>query len=199
MIPIELKLVNVGTHKNFTYKFKPGIAGVLGANGGGKSTFSDYGMYFALTGNTPARYTKSDLLNWGSSEGYTVLVFEDNHIQYTLRRNLHDTKASLRWTEGKKKHSVTKAADVNARMAEIIGMPFDVLRETCFVSQGSFTEVVQMRHSERLKYFQRITGLKVAEYIRASIQTVLNEMPYNPDSRASLLSLILRLSKTSPG
>jgi hypothetical protein len=62
-------------------------------------------------------------------------------------------------------------------MESFLGMSFDVFRETCFAQQGKFMDVVEMRHSERVSYFQKITGLKRAEELRTALQEKINHIP----------------------
>lgn len=177
MKPISLKLHNVGPHKSYTLKYNPGLTGIVGPNGSGKSTLIDYAQFFAITGNTPARYTKQSLVSWKHSDAYTLFTFESHKIRYELKRNLHNTQSYLKWREKGVIKELTKNSEVNSKMEDLLGISFDIFRETCFVSQGTFMEVVNMQHSARLAYFQRITGLKKAEDLRMLLQKKINEIP----------------------
>ena len=41
-------LKNFGQHKDLSIDLLPGITGILGGNGSGKSTFADAGLYFSI-------------------------------------------------------------------------------------------------------------------------------------------------------
>jgi len=181
MEPITLELINFGRHRQYKLDYKKGITGVVGANGRGKSTLVDPAQYFAITGNTPPRYTKDSFLHWKADEGKTVFKFSHNNETFTLTRQLHKAKARLSWKnsngENKELRSLT---GINKKMVELLGMPFDIFRETCFAPQGSLADVINMRHSDRVTYFQRITGLKRAEELRTLLQTTINNIPVYP-------------------
>lgn len=186
---ISLRLVNFGKYEDFTLKYAPGITGILGKNGTGKSTISDYAQYFAITGETPTKFNKKDLIRWKSEFGFTALTFESGGIVYTLTRYLQNNKASLTGVSrdtGEEALNISDIKNINKQMLELLGMSFDVFREACFVPQGSFIDVVNMRHGERIAWLQRITGLKRAEDIRILLQEAINSLPASSVVRKEL-------------
>ena len=80
MRPIELRLYNVCQHGEATLKFQPGITGIVGPNGHGKSNLVDTALFFAITGKTNDRYDKGKLLKWGTTGGRTEFDFEHDGI-----------------------------------------------------------------------------------------------------------------------
>ncbi len=180
MEPVSLELVNFGKHKKYTLDYKPGITGVIGENGHGKSTLVDPAQYFAITGQTPNRFKKESFLHWRADTGKTIFIFKHDGVGYKLTRNLHNTQTFLEWGSGKGKRIIRTLSEVNLKMSSILGMSFDIFRETCFAPQGSFCDIVNMRHSERTVYFQKVTGLRYAEELRELLQQKINEIPVFP-------------------
>jgi DNA repair exonuclease SbcCD ATPase subunit len=192
MIPLKIRLKNICQYADFTHEYSPGITGVTGPNGNGKSNFLDPAHYFALTGKAVPGRTKSELLRWGTTSGFTQFTLLHDNITYTLERNVHNSGVNMSWVNALgEKEELTKLAEVDARMVDILGMPFEVFRETCFVPQGKFLDVVDAPHAERMAYFAKISGAAKAETLRGILQTNLNKMPAYPNRTAELQGLDL--------
>ena len=187
-------LKNFGQHKDLSIDLLPGITGILGGNGSGKSTFADAGLYFSITGDVPYD-SKGDWLAWGATNGYTQLTFTDQDIEYFLQRNIHDAKAILEWTVDGKKCQISGQAKVNAKMEEILGMPFDVFRETCFCPQTSLIEIITMTSAQRMDYFGKLCDVGKAEKIRSTLQQKINNLPQAQDFGGSIEALKLSIDK----
>jgi DNA repair exonuclease SbcCD ATPase subunit len=181
MQPIKLRLRNFCQYKDFTYHYTPGICGITGNNGRGKSNFIDAGQYFAITGEAPDGKTKSELLQWGADSGYTEFTFSADGIEHVLTRQLDGSKAKLEWSVYGESSTLVKQSDINKRMQELLGMTYDVFKETCFVSQGKFLEIIDANHSNRMGYFTKICGVAKAEQLRSILQGSINELPLHPD------------------
>jgi DNA repair exonuclease SbcCD ATPase subunit len=174
MIPRRLKLENVFQHHNLEHIFRPGITGIVGRNGCGKSNFLE-ALHFAQTGQTGTDSNKSDLLTWGVPEGRTIYDFEHNGDEYALTRNLHTTYVKL---ESDALETPLKNADANAFMESVLGMSFKGFYETCWTPQGTLTNILTMTHAARVALFQRLAKTREAETIRGIIQEHgLNKLP----------------------
>jgi DNA repair exonuclease SbcCD ATPase subunit len=108
---------------------------------------------------------------------------------------VHNSSAKLVWDGG----SLTKQADIRKRVEECLGMTIEVFRETCFVGQGKFLDVVDAPHSERLAYFSRVCGTAKAEVIREIIQKGVNQLPVLSDRSEEILTGESRLKSTQEG
>jgi len=182
----SLRLRNFCQYRDFLYEYLPGISGIVGHNGSGKSNFLDAGQYFAVTGLAPKGKNKSELLRWGSDTGYTCLTFTDDNREYTLTRNIHNASAELTWEEEEVTHRISKQGEVNTKMEELLGMSFEVFRESCFVPQGKFLDVIEAPHSERMEYFAKICGTAKAESIRGMLQGKLSKLPVVADRKEEM-------------
>ena len=181
MILKILKLHNVYGFSDYVFEYKPGIVGLLGHVGSGKSGFGEVAQYFAITGRTPANIpSKDELINWGESKGYTELTVEQDGVEYVMKRHLHNSGITLSWEENGEKHK-QKQKEAAATFESMLGMPAEVFYECCFVRQGNLWAILQMSTSERLAYFQRITGTIVAEKLRKLLQKHSSNLPQFPD------------------
>ena len=59
MIPTKLILKNFCQYAVFVFDYQPGVTGIIGSNGAGKSNLLDEAQFFAFTGESSKN--KSDL------------------------------------------------------------------------------------------------------------------------------------------
>jgi DNA repair exonuclease SbcCD ATPase subunit len=172
LIPKSIKLINCGKHADASITYVPGITGVTGPNGTGKSMISHIAPLYALTGMLPENYKKDDLLKWGTTKGYIEYIFEANGKTYTVTRNTHNSGAKIEWD----KEVLVGAKKVNVKLEQLIGIPLNIFSEICFIPQGKVTNIIDMKHSERIKLFQKLTGTLKAEDIRELLQHKINDI-----------------------
>jgi DNA repair exonuclease SbcCD ATPase subunit len=175
----KLTLKNCYQYAFFEFEYKCGITGVFGRNGSGKSNLIDEAQFFAITGQAADK--KEDMLKWGHSEGYTELDFEHEGKEYYLRRNIHNSTAVLRWHGPEGKGDEKGAKKIDAKIQEMLGMTYDVFRETCFCPQDGLVAILRMQSAQRMTYFQKLASATKAETLRMQLQTKLNSIPEYPD------------------
>ena len=173
----RLTLINFCQFKKLVHEYKTGVTGITGPNGHGKSNFLDPGQYFSLTGKTPDGVRKEELLRWGADKGHTELRFKDAGKRFVLTRQLASSAVKLEFLDvqeenkrGKMVNKVLTGPAVNAHIESLLKMKPELFYETCFVPQGKLWRVVMMTHAERMRYFQKITGMLKAETIRGILQ-----------------------------
>ncbi len=179
MIPTRLILKNFCQYENFVFDYQPGVTGIIGSNGAGKSNLLDEAQFFAFTGESSKN--KSDLLKWGADGGSTTLEFKHAGKSYALVRNLHNSTVKLSAGD-----ETWKNAQANAEMETILGMVPAMLHETCFVSQGNLWEILTMSHAKRMEYFQKLCDAVRAERLRGIVQEKLVLLPTYPDRTEEL-------------
>jgi DNA repair exonuclease SbcCD ATPase subunit len=186
--PLNLELKNFCQHRKFQLDYKAGITGLVGANGSGKSNLVDTAQFYAITGKIANGALKADLLHWDAAEGHTRFVFEHDGLTWVLTRSLTTSSVVL-----ENETTKVRGAEANELVEKMLGMPFDVFYETCFVPQGRLVEVLTMPHSQRLEYFQRISGVRQAEVIRGMLQAGLEKLPLYPDMEAEIAEMTATL------
>lgn len=150
----SLYLRNWCLHKDREFKFQPGLNGILGSNGSGKSTILS-ALAFVLTGSPTSYGNKLDNLSWGTKTGYVELVFEVDGISYTIRRAVE--KSAVRLTGPSME--LTRATEVEAKVTELFGATPQVLLNNVFASQGEIDKILYEPPSARLKELQQTFGL----------------------------------------
>jgi DNA repair exonuclease SbcCD ATPase subunit len=188
MIPVKLTLHNFCQYSHLEYTYLPGITGVIGNNGTGKTNFLDTGQFFSITGESDR--SRADLLQWGKISGYTEFVFKHTDVSYTLTRNLHDAGAILKWIDNKgvlcKERGITK---IQAILLEMLEMSFDVLKETRFCGQEGLISVFKMTHASRMAYFQRLAGITKTEILRDKLQDAVSSLEIKIDRSVEIAKL----------
>jgi DNA repair exonuclease SbcCD ATPase subunit len=177
MRPVTLTLHNVCQHLDRVFVFEPGITGIVGRNGSGKSNLLQ-ALFFSLTGKTGDDFTKSDLKNWDASTAHTILEFDHDGHRYFLRRNIHNTTVSL---SGDALDKTLNGGVANETMESIMGMSASHAYETCWTPQGSLTSVLTMTHASRIAFFQRLANIRKAETIRGMLSSALSKLVNFPD------------------
>lgn len=195
MILDYLTVKNVYGLDDYTHEYLPGVTGLMGHVGSGKSSFGEYAQYFAITGNVPATVgKKEDLISWGKSSGSTELGFTHDGIEYTLKRNLHNSSVKLEWEEGGAKEKKTQK-DANDLVFDMLGMSPEVFYECCFVRQGGLWDILLMTHADRMKYFQKITGTIRAEKLRKLLNEASARLPSYPDRTEAIAEAIAKIDQ----
>lgn len=175
----KVSLTNFCQHRSMAVEFHPGVTGVLGGNGRGKSNLLK-AVRFALikaSGNTGAM---AEDLNWAAAlageSGFVELDFEKAGIEGRVKRYVDKGKASLRF--GETKAGSSKAVD--EAMADITAVPKRVVEEIVFVDQGAIERILFERPAERGKQFQALFGTGNAEAIRVLLQKELAGISDSP-------------------
>ena len=177
MRPVTLTLHNVCQHIDRVFVFEPGITGIVGRNGSGKSNLLQ-ALFFSLTGKTGDDFTKADLKNWDAVAAHTILEFDHDGHRYFLRRNIHNTTVSL---SGDALDKTLNGGVANETMESIMGMSASHAYETCWTPQGSLTNVLTMTHASRIAFFQRLANIRKAETIRGMLGSALSKLVNFPD------------------
>lgn len=165
----SLTLKNVRSHKNNEIIFNKGITVLTGRTGSGKSSIL-MGIDYALFGSE--NLSNSEIMRRGSREMLIKLEFEHNNKDYTIIRGLKRSNNritidfnNLSVSEGEKQLNVlSRAADVNAIITEILGIPESVtasqmFQVTSYTKQDEIRKILEMRKEERQDYIDRILQL----------------------------------------
>jgi len=184
-------LHNVCQHLDRVFVFEPGITGIVGRNGSGKSNLLQ-ALFFSLTGKTGDDFTKADLKNWDASTAHTILEFDHDGHRYFLRRNIHNTTVSL---SGDALDKTLNGGVANETVESIMGMSASHAYETCWTPQGSLTNVLTMTHASRISFFQRLANIRKAETIRGMLGSALSKLVNFPDRIEEIQDLETALSE----
>jgi exonuclease SbcC len=175
----KVDLLNFCQHRKLTVEFHPGVTGVIGGNGQGKSNLMK-AVRFVLIKASGNAGVMADDLNWEAAaageSGSVELAFEKGGTDGKVKRFVNKGKASL-------KFGSIKAASAKATaeaMADVLSVPTRVIEEIVFVGQGQIEKILFDKPAERGKQFQALFGTGSAETIRGLLQKQIAGLSDSP-------------------
>ncbi len=150
----RLRLRNYCQHKKLDVEFRPGLNGILGGNGHGKSNLLD-ALRFAVTGESVNHGNKKDNLTWGADKGYVEVELTSGDTAYTIRRAVESPKATLTFAGT----TLNKSSEIDDFLIRLFGCPMRALLDNVFIPQGRIDSILSAKPSDRLKEFQQTFGL----------------------------------------
>lgn len=164
MLTTKVSLRNFIAHRELDIELAPGINGIVGANGSGKSSILD-AIRFGYTGESASYGAKVDNVTWGESSGKVVLEFIHDEVTYRLERSLGKKTSQKLVTPD---YEFTKKADIDKFIADLTGASIEALLNNVFVPQGAIDSILFSTRTKRLKEIQQTIGmLRAAEAERA--------------------------------
>lgn len=162
----SIRLTNFKRHRSFSAAIRPGLIGLVGKNGSGKSSFLS-SMAYAITGTPLGDEPLKDLVTWGEKSGCVEMTFEHNGVAYSLMRPLGKSNASLEGSDGS---SVKGTNPVNIRMQDMSGTPFDLFKGIMFVAQDALDAPLRGTEATRKEAFGKLFNCQKYERLRDILQ-----------------------------
>lgn len=169
MLIREIELTNVKSYRHQRMEFLPGVNGIIGENGSGKSTIIE-AIGYVLFGFLPYR-NRDYFLRRGAKKGSVRLVVEgDDGATYELVRGV-GSNSTYTLSCPREGIEVSGVHDVGYVIAERLlpaipqGQLAPMFEQLIGVPQGSFFSTFLLRPALRKEQFNRI--LRVDEYDRA--------------------------------
>jgi exonuclease SbcC len=152
-----IQLTNFRQHANSTIEFGPGITGIIGPNGTGKTTILE-AIAWALYGNEAAR-GRRDSIRFARADARAQvrveLDFELGNHRYRVARGLTSAELYLDGGEQPIANSITSVADILHRR---IGMSRSEFFNTYFTGQKELTVMSSLGPTERAQFLSRVLG-----------------------------------------
>lgn len=166
----KINLKNFRRHRNLSVSLEPGVIGISGRNGAGKSSLLE-GLYYGITGASIGEDNKSALVTWGQRRGEVSLELIIDGKRGVLIRRVGGNVASLE-IEGEEK--IVGIQAVNAKMSELLGTSISHLREILFVPQENLDAPLRGTEAVRKEAFGKLFGCNRFENIRNVLQNALS-------------------------
>lgn len=178
MILRSLHLHNFCQHSDRQFDIAPGLVGVIGRNGGGKTNMSGPGLMFALTGEADdesgRRLPRTELLRRGHESGFAQLVLDTSDgREMVVRWNMPNGTQSLSF-DGH--DPVRKVTDIAKELEAVYGMPLKLVQSSCFIRQRGFGDFVHMLPTRRADELKSLFGDLDTDKAMAEIQAEISEV-----------------------
>lgn len=164
---LRLKLTNFKRHRDLEVEIRPGLIGLTGHNGSGKSSFLS-SMAFAITGAPLNDEPLKDLITWGEKNGSVEMEFEHQGMNYTVVRPIGKPGASLYSADGSV--SIKGILPVTAEMQRMSGTPFDLFKSIMFVAQDSLDSPLKGTEATRKEAFGKLFNCQRFDRLRDIMQ-----------------------------
>lgn len=193
MRPLNLKMSAFGPYAgevqlNMSALGTSGLYLITGDTGAGKTTIFD-AITFALYGQPSGDVREVDGLRSKyaapQTPTFVELIFSDGGKVYKIRRNpayLRPAKKGEGLTEQKAEAEltlpdgtvVTRRADVDKRVCEILGINGDQFRQIAMIAQGDFMRLLNAGTEERQKIFRDIFKTGYFKALQDELRTAAN-------------------------
>lgn len=164
---------------DFTKLLSGGIFGIFGDTGSGKTTILN-AIVFALYGRVDRGGTGGEIINYNCDKAYVIFEFE---IETDAGRKIYRVDREIKKKNSLQKLELSELAgenvkcisegvkNTNAKIEEIIGLPFEDFRKCIALPQGEFAQFVKAGKAERLALISRLFGLELfGEKLNAAIR-----------------------------
>ncbi len=178
MVLSRLKLKNFKSFKDKEFNFAPGLTGLLGRNGSGKSTVFE-AIIFALYGECN---TKKELLKNSSALDKEALeaelCFEIDSKEYVVKRQLRGknliAKSSL--IDGSGEEIASGSKETTLEIIKLTGMNKEAFENTVYASQKELAALSNLKSEERKKIIRRLLGLEKIDFIEKELALKIREL-----------------------
>lgn len=175
MLIEELEIVEAGRHKKITIKADVPVVGILGPNASGKSTILTM-LKFAFDGdlpNTQDSWVRNFGMEGAANNGHVLVRFRKHGMQGVIFRQFGKTpKRYLEWNGEK----LTKQADMEKMLTDILGADRKALSKAIFVPQGDMDKLFYGNTAEREQLFTRLLLLSHLEKVENILDGKMKSM-----------------------
>lgn len=170
----RVALTNFKKHHKLEFDVVPGITGIVGMNGVGKSSMLE-GIYFGITGQALGDEARSNLLNWDSKDGKVEVSFVVNDTPFLLTRSINKNSATLEGFENK----IVGIKGVNEAISDLMKINTEYLRDILFVAQEQLDAPLRGTESARKEAFGKLFGCTKLEKLRDIILSQNSALPFD--------------------
>ena len=154
-----------------------GITAITGSNGVGKSSLIIDSILFAFYGKYRTKTVDEIINKWVGNNCKVGVEFEIDGKEYkVLRYRKHTTHNNNVYIfEGDKDISGHTASETNAKIIDIIKMPYIAFTNSCVFSSELYSAFLSNKTSERLNVFENILSLKEVNAFYVATKEIIKD------------------------
>lgn len=190
----QLRLQNFCGHEELDITFGPGINGIVGPNGTGKSTILD-ALRLLVTGKSIAAGRKEENIRWGERTARLETGFIHGDSSFTVHHRIASTQTETRLRGDTIDGEITKRAEIRSFIETLLGCSTDALLRNIFIPQKRIEKIIAALPSERLREIQYTVGLQRAAEAERALANEMSRYTITPGLEASIVSLGESLSQ----
>src|SRR5216110_2389061 len=164
---LRLRLVNFRQHADTELEFGPGITGIIGPNGSGKTSILE-AIAWALYGVQAVRGDKDSIRRLGAKGRAELEVHLDAH-EYRVKRGL---STAVLHQDGQVIANSLKA--VTDKLERTLGMTHDEFFNTYFTGQKELAVMAALGKTERAAFLSRVLGYERLREAQERVREVRN-------------------------
>ena len=159
MLLTHLEIEHLCQYVDFKWDFEPGLIGIMGPNGIGKSNLIQL-IKASVTNDFKFKgRTKPQQIRRGTGDDVQARVltaWEHGGTEFEVQRSLQKPSGSILRVDGES--PLSKTPDIQTRLWEIIGVPPTVLDDHVFVGQGEILKFLSEKPAVRKDNFAELCG-----------------------------------------
>lgn len=167
---LSTHLHNVCQHHDTKLTFAPGITGIFGANGAGKSNLMKMSQASLTNDFSVNPGDKASNVRWGTAPSdYSAITSDWEHegTRFSVTRGLYNMSDSLRVVG--QPTVLTKSKEISAEVSRLVGLPKEIIDNFIFVEQWKIFEFMSARPSDRANTFAQLCNTGRAEQLWEAI------------------------------
>ena len=172
----QLRLHNICQHTDLTLDFAPGLTGLLGANGAGKTNILKF-LEFLITGKMPGIRSIDDHVTWGERSGSASLTLSTRAgVQCSVERHIGENASAEFIFDGK---VVDTLSTGYAALHGIMDATPAMLSSVAFLRQGEIDKFLFSGAAARSTAFQKLFKTGKAESGRSLLHEEITSVQVN--------------------
>lgn len=150
---------NLCQHRNLSLQLGPGLTGVIGHQGSGKTNMCTLALS-ALSGTNPLPGNKEDNITYGCKDqpAFVAVTYQAGNREFTVTRGYNKRKSSI-VIDGEIRDEIRREGEITAAVSQLTGVDAANVFRFSFVAQSATDAMFQQKETDRVKFAAELLGL----------------------------------------